>query len=257
MGMLTKKRQRQYITEKERHWLQELVVFNESRDEKALHRLRLEIKKIRALVELAKVRSGKRAGAHFSGLKKMFREAGVIRDAASQVRYLEERNLLTNAHKDQQAKSIQLAADDFAAHIRRYRKKGKKASRRLKTDIKPIQTRRIQRWFAREIIRTGILLGSTRDELHEARKRIKTLLYIYKLLPVAIAQRVLLNTGYLDELQESIGQWHDAVVAVVDWTEDNPAGKLMVQRECLDKEEAVRALAGDFHQKIHRDSWTP
>ncbi len=251
MGMLTKKRQRQYITEKERHWLQELVVFNESRDEKALHRLRLEIKKVRALVELAKVRSGKRAGAHFSELKKMFREAGVIRDAASQVRYLEERNLLTNEHRDQQTRSIQLAADDFAAHIHRYRKKGKKASRRLKTDMKPIQTGRIQRWFAREIIRTGILLGSTGDELHEARKRIKTLLYIHKLLPAAITQRVLLNTDYLDQLQESIGQWHDAVVATIDWKEDNPAGRRVVQRECLDKEQAVRTLAGDFHRRIH------
>src|SRR5580704_7833652 len=100
MGMLTKKRQRQYIAEKEQHWLQELVVFNESRDEKALHRLRLEIKKIRALVELAKVRSGKRAGVHFSGLKKMFREAGVIRDAGSQVRFLEERHLLSKEHRE-------------------------------------------------------------------------------------------------------------------------------------------------------------
>jgi CHAD domain-containing protein len=251
MGMLTKKRQRQYITEKEQHWLKELVVFNESRDEKALHRLRLEIKKVRALVELAKVRSGNRAGAHFSELKKMFREAGVIRDAVSQVRYLEERNLLTSEHKDQQTRSIQLAANDFAAHIHRYRKKGKKASRRLKTEIKPIQTGRIQRWFAREIIRTGILLGSTCDELHEARKRIKTLLYIHKLLPAAITQRVLLNTDYLDQLQESIGQWHDAVVAITDWTEDDPAGKRVVQLECLDKEQAVRTLAGDFHQKIH------
>ncbi len=99
--MLTKKRQRQYLTEKEQHWLQELVVFDESRDEKALHRLRLEIKKIRALVELAKVQSGKRAAVHFSGLKKMFRQAGVIRDAGSQVRYLEERHLLSPEFREQ------------------------------------------------------------------------------------------------------------------------------------------------------------
>jgi len=251
MDMLTKKRQRRYLTEKEQRWLQELVIFDESRDEKALHRLRLEIKKVRALVELAKVQSGKRAGVHFSGMKKMFREAGVIRDAGSQVRYLEERNLLSKEHKDEQTRSIRLAADAFAAHIHLYRKKGKKASRRLKTVMRTIHKGRIHRWYAREIIRTGILLGSSVDDLHESRKTIKSLLYVHKLLPVAITQLIRLNTEYLDRLQESIGQWHDAVVAIIARTEDNPAGKPAVYRECLEKEQAVRALAEDFHRKVH------
>jgi CHAD domain-containing protein len=251
MDMLTKKRQRRYLTEKEQRWLRELLIFNESRDEKALHRLRLEIKKVRALVELAKVQSGKRAGDHFSGLKKMFREAGVIRDARSQVRYLEERDLLSNEYKDEQTRSIRLAADAFAAHIHRYRKKGKKASKRLQDDLQTIHTGRILRWHAREIITTGVLLGSTDGGLHEARKRIKTLLYVHRLLPAAITQRVRLNTDYLDQLQESIGQWHDAVVAVMDWTEDNPAARRAVQLECLDKERAARTLAVEFHHKVH------
>src|ERR1700722_1591171 len=123
--MLTKKRQRRYLAEKEQRWVQELVIFDESRDEKALHRLRLAVKKIRALVELATIQSGKRAAAHFSGLKKMFREAGVIRDACSQVHYLEARHLLSPEQKDQQMRSIQLAAAAFVANIHRYRKKGK------------------------------------------------------------------------------------------------------------------------------------
>jgi len=249
--MLTKKKQRRYLTEKERHWLQELVVFDESRDEKALHRLRLEIKKIRALIELAKIQSGKRAAAHFSGLKKMFREAGVIRDASSQVRYLEARNLLTNEHKDQQTRSIQLAAAAFVANIHRYRKEGKKASKRLLTDLHTIHAGRLLRWYASEIIETGILLGSTGDELHEARKRIKTMLYVQKILPKAIAKRVRLDTGYLDRLQEAIGQWHDATMAIGDWAEVNPAGKRVVQQECVDKLQEVRRLAEGFYQKVH------
>src|SRR5579872_3937536 len=141
--MLTKKRQRQYLAEKERRWLQELVVFDQSRDEKALHRLRLEVKKIRALVELVKVGSGKKAVAHFSGLKRMFRKAGVIRDAGSQVRFLEERHLLTEGLRDRQTKSIQAAGDTFVAKIHRYRKKGKKASKRLKMEMHTIHAGRV------------------------------------------------------------------------------------------------------------------
>jgi CHAD domain-containing protein len=249
--MLTKKKQRRYITEKEQRWLQELIVFDESRDEKALHRLRLEIKKVRALVELVKARSGKRAAVHFAGLKKMFREAGVIRDAGSQVRFLEERELLSKEHRDQKTRSIQSAADSFAAHIRQYRKKGKKASKHLKMDVHAIDAGRVQRWYAREIIRAGVLLSGSGDELHEARKKIKTMLYVQKILPVVITRRVQLNTDYLDSLQDSIGQWHDAVVAIADWGTDNAAGKRAVQQECLDKEQAVRTLADEFPFKVH------
>jgi CHAD domain-containing protein len=250
--MLTKKRQRQYLAEKEQRWLQELVVFDESRDEKALHRLRLEVKKIRALVELAKVRSGKRAAGHFSGLKQMFRKAGVIRDAGSQVRFLQDRHLLSEEYKDQQAKSIQVEGDSFAARIRQYRKKGKKASKRLKMEMHSVHAGQVLRWYAGEIIRTGVLLGGVGDELHQARKKIKTMLYVQKILPPEITERVRLNIDYLDQLQDAIGQWHDAVVAVSDWAADNPEGKRAVQRECLDKEQAVRELAGWFPRKVHR-----
>lgn len=249
--MLTKKRQLRFLAEKEQQWLQELEVFNASRDEKALHRLRLELKKIRALVNLAKVRSGKRAAAQFAGLKKMFREAGMIRDAGSQVRFLEERHLLSEEQKNRQATAIRMAGDIFAAHSHQYRKKGKKASKRLKTEMHAIRAGGVLRWYAAEIIRTGLLLASTGDNLHEARKKIKAMLYVQKILPPDITKRIRLNTGYLDQLQEAIGQWHDAMVAVADWTEDNPEGRRAVHRECLDKEQAVRTLAAEFHLKVH------
>ncbi|HXB34793.1 MAG TPA: CHAD domain-containing protein [Puia sp.] len=247
--MLTKKKQRRFLAEKERRWLQELVVFDESRDEKALHRLRLEVKKIRALVELVKVRSGKRAAGHVSGLKKMFRKAGVIRDAGSRVRFLEERNLLSEGHREGQARSIRMATEKFTAKIHQYRKKGKKASKRLQTEMHPIHAGRVLRWYAGEIIRTGVLLGGAGHELHQARKKIKTMLYVQKILPAPITERVKLNTDYLDALQEAIGQWHDAVVAMTDWAV--PEGEHSVRRECLDKEHAVRILAEQFHLKVH------
>lgn len=250
MTMLSKKKQRRYLAEKEQRWLNALIIFDESREEGALHRLRLEIKKIRALVELAKVQSGKRAAGHFRGLKKMFRKAGAIRDTGNQVRFLEARHLLSQEHKERQTRSMQLAADAFAARIRRFRKKGKKASKRLQTDMRSIHVSRIRRWYAREIIRIGILLTRSGEALHEARKRIKTLLYVQKLLPAAITKLIRLNTDYLDRLQEAIGQWHDAVVATMDFPDDNSAGMRLVSQEMLDKEQAVRMLAEEFSRQV-------
>jgi CHAD domain-containing protein len=146
---------------------------------------------------------------------------------------------------------MQMAAETFTANIRRFRKKGKKASKRLQTDMQSIQLKQIRRWYAREIIRIGILLTRSGDALHEARKRIKTLLYVQKLLPAAITALVRLNTDYLDRLQEAIGQWHDAVVAIMDWPDDNFAGKRLVWQEAVDKEQAVKMLAEEFHREVH------
>jgi CHAD domain-containing protein len=245
--MLTKKRQRRYLAEKGQRWLRELTVFDDSRDEEALHRLRVEIKKVRALVELTSANSGKPAARHFRGLKKVFKQAGAIRDASSHVRYLEQRNVLSPEQRDQQVRSIRAAAEVFAKHTGQYKKKAKKASRQLRMDIKSIHAGRIRRWYAREIVVTSMLLEGSGDVLHAARKKIKTLLYVYKLLPGAIADRIRLNTEYLDRLQQAIGEWHDAMVAIGEVPEKNEA----MLREFRVKEEAVRKLAADFPFVVH------
>ncbi|HUB61937.1 MAG TPA: CHAD domain-containing protein [Puia sp.] len=250
--MLSRKRQRRYITEKGRQWLEELAAFDESRDEEALHRLRLGIKKIRALVRLSEGVRGKRLAGDFRRLKKMFRQAGVIRDTNNQLHLLEERQLLSPEYKEQQVRQIGAAADKFARKIKSYQKTGKKAERQLLADVHSIRGRRIRRWFADEIIGTGILLTSAGDELHLARKKIKTLLYVLKLLPHGLAAQLNLDKEYLDRLQSAIGKWHDTLVAASDWPDKGTAGEQQLMRECRDKEQAIRVLADDFYRKAHR-----
>lgn len=47
------------------------------------------------------------------------------------------------------------------------------------------------------------------DELHEARKNIKLLIYNQKIAARAIQNKMQLDYGYLDDLQNCIGEWHD------------------------------------------------
>ena len=249
--MLTKRKQRRFLAEKEQRWMHQLEAFGESHDDEALHRLRVEVKKIRALVKLISTDSGKRAAGHFRGLKQMFREAGVIRDAASQAQWLEQRHLMSPVEREQRAAFVRAAGDLFTSHLDRFRQNGQKASRRLRSDAHSIHAGRIRRWFAREILDAGILLSRQGPEIHDARKKIKTILYVHKLLPLAISQRIPLNTGYLDQLQEAIGQWHDAVLV-----RDQEAGEgrplvQEIEQEVRNKERIVNELASEFATCLH------
>ena len=249
--MLTKKKQRRYLTDKEQQWLDELVAFDSSHDEEALHRLRLGIKKIRALVELsAKVR-GKRLSKDFRPLKKMFHQAGMIRDSRSQLRLLEAHQLGSPEYRERRANELRAAGEKFAGRVRSYRKQGKKAGRMLLADLHSIHGSHIRRWVALKLIHTGLLLTQSADDLHSARKKIKTLLYVQKILPAKLASSLRLNREYLDNLQDSIGKWHDLLVAATGWPEKDDAGEQRMIQECREKEQAVRALADDFHRRAH------
>jgi CHAD domain-containing protein len=249
--MLSKKKQRRYLSEKERQWLDELTAFDETRDEEALHRLRLGIKKIRALVRLSGHVRGKRLSRELRPLKKMFRQAGMIRDTRSQLRLLQEHRLLSPEHEERRVHQIKDAAEKFSRRITDYRKMGKKAGRLLLADVETIHSGRIRRWFAIEIIQTGILLTQSGNKLHLARKKIKALLYVQKILPQKLAGELRLDRDYLDSLQDTIGKWHDTLVAASDWPVGDEAGEKQMIRQCRETEQAIRVLAHDFYRKAH------
>lgn len=257
--MLTKKKQRQYLAKEEQKWLLELIAFDELGDEEALHRLRVGIKKIRALVRLSEHVRGKRLARDFRPLKKMFRQAGVIRDTRTELNVLESHQLLSAEYKERRVNQIWTVAGEFSDQIKKYRKKGKKAGRLLLADVQAIRGGRIRQWFADEIVGIGILLNASGDELHLARKKIKTLRYVHKILPKRLAAQVHVDTDYLDRLQDAIGKWHDTLVAVSDLPHaggevglKRERGQDRLRQECLEKKQAIRLLADGFYRKVQR-----
>jgi CHAD domain-containing protein len=220
--MLKKKKQRKYLEKRNGEWEDNLRKFAGSQDAEALHQLRVALKKIKALAHFSRGCGGKKMVRDFAGLKPMFKEAGVIRDADKTNQ--EELRTTTTRH--------------FVAHIKQYRRQGKRAGKRLVSTVRAVPTSCIRDWYARQIVSTGILLIATGDELHRARKQIKEMLYMEKILPDALRVELRLDTGYLDRLQEAIGEWHDAVIASSD--------------EQGSREAAVRGLAAEFYLRVNR-----
>ncbi|MBS1661108.1 MAG: CHAD domain-containing protein [Bacteroidetes bacterium] len=249
--MLSRKKQRRYLSKKERDWLVQLDAFGRSGDSEAIHKLRLGIKKVRAFVEMMKECSDRKAPKDFALLKKMFRQAGKIRDAENSLRLMERFHLDMGEFRAEQERLRVSATAEFKRKISLYRKKGKKAGRRLQADVLSIRTECVKDWFAARLIKISVLLTGAGDLLHEARKRIKELLYVQRVLPVALAEEIGLNRDYLDRLQEAIGQWHDTAVLLTAYAGKEGVDSGLMFQECKDKEAMVRGLAGDFYKRAH------
>ena len=232
--------------------MQQLQVFEGSRDPEAIHQLRKDIKKIKAMVQLVRSCSGEQMRKDFNLLKKMFRQAGKIRDAGNNLQMLQQYHPSTPRLEQEQDHIRYEASKVFLNEIQQYRKKGKKAGRRMLTDLQGIQTKCIKDWYAAQLINISVLLTETGDRLHEARKRIKEILSVLGLLPNTLVTELRLDTDYLDQLQDAIGAWHDSVVVVSIYAGRDVTDSQAMVRECREREAAVRALANDFYLRVHQ-----
>lgn len=251
--MLKKSKQRRYLAKKDKEWQAELDAFGDSRDPEAIHRLRVAVKKIKAVAHFSQACSGKDTKKDFNLLRKMYRQAGAIRDAGNHLQLLEKVHAAPEFFKREQQQMQEEASQDFVNSIEAYRKKGKKAARRLLADVRPVRQDCIKDWFAAELIKISILLNASGDELHQARKEIKTLLYVCKLLPSRIARELRLDGDYLDELQNAIGDWHDAFVVAATLSGKELCGAQAMLVTSREKETKVRLLAAEFYHRVHLD----
>jgi CHAD domain-containing protein len=250
--MLTKQAQKKYLDKNNREWQQHLQTFVDSQDPEALHQLRVALKKVKALARFSKACTGGNAIRNFDGLKKMFKQAGVIRDAGNHLQLLEQFHPAPQEYKDQQQQVQTTETEKFIRKAEKHRRNGKHAGRRLIAGVHSIPTARIQDWYAIQMVATGVLLTASGDDLHKARKQIKEMLYMEKLLPDPVREDLRLNRDYLGRLQEAIGQWHDAAIVVSAWAGKDLGSSQAMIRDGKEKEDAVRALATEFYLRAHR-----
>lgn len=249
--MLKKNRQQRYLAKKDKQWRRELKAFGETHDQEAIHRLRVNIKKIKAFARFSRDCSGRDTTKDLNLLNKMYRQAGIYRDAGNNLQFLQHVHPAPEFLKQEQEQLKQRASELLISKSKDYRKRGKKVTRRLLGHIRAIPVDRVKDWYGAELIKIGVLLNASGDELHQARKAIKSLLYVLDLLPSRIVKDLQLNRDYLDQLQESIGQWHDASIVTAVWNEKELVGAQALLNDCRDKELAVHTLAGDFYRRAH------
>ncbi|GEP95818.1 CHAD domain-containing protein [Chitinophaga cymbidii] len=252
--MLKRKRQQKYLIKR---WLEirrQLYVFVGSGDQEALHRLRVEIKKIRAFTKFAESHEEKSAAAQLEKVRKIFRRAGLIREAGIHLQMMKQFNIDHPAFKNEELRIIDQESGKFRLRLTRYDKQIRHAITYLLKALHPIRNRAVKHWLRRQLKATAkIIVAPSTDKLHLARKKIKNVIYVHGMLHKRLVLMLGINTSYLDQLQEAIGKWHDTAIAVKLLISQNAGNKATINKLERERDKAgaaIHMISDGFWRKV-------
>jgi CHAD domain-containing protein len=254
--MLKKKKQQKYFKKRWKAVLVHLNSFVYRRDPEALHRLRVEVKKIKALAWFSEKCS---EDVHFSKPMKrileVFHDAGEIRSAMLALKLLKKYGIKNQKFSALERNVLSSGTTQFRLKKAIHIKNINIACKDMVGRFEDIEKKYILRIFKKELHKLAQSFSS-RDagkKLHDDRKRIKNLLYIYKMLPGPLANDLNLNTSYLDSIQEAIGKWHDPYSMIGLMKEDgidNKEVKNKLRSQVKKCEKNIYRLTADFKKQL-------
>jgi len=186
----------------------QLKQYEHRTDPEILHRIRVELKKIKVLFHLVAFCSEDfKAKREYKPLKKIFRRAGRIRKFDVDALVLHEneienveQNVLSEIYKKKKyIVSFKNNIHDFRNIARRYDKKMKKYY--AKADAVCLKKYVLHK---EKEVQKGLFPSLHVQQLHELRKLVKEILYLSPLNKSGF-----IDKKYYYSLQEIIGSWHD------------------------------------------------
>jgi CHAD domain-containing protein len=122
-------------------------------------------------------------------------------------------------------------------------------------DLKPIRNKDIVAFYKTKLDQITGMLSNLQfgDDLHDARKQIKVLVYNRKVARSALEDKKMnLSDEYLDKLQGLIGEWHDNILALQLFSTVELNHKSIItkiKRQDTRFKRTIAALAHDFEKK--------
>jgi CHAD domain-containing protein len=248
--------------------LQLLKQYNSASNEEVLHQLRVSLKKLKAAVDYLRTLHPKKIKSLRKKVQVVFHSAGALREAELRLKWLEGKRfnfLIAEAQLEQKLKEEQ---ELFFTQKEIYRKLLATVDEELNKYLKETEESALLH-YALEVKQKLVqqLPVALQQDWHALRKLIKQLLYAHHWLSAKDKLKVLTVTAFqkMDQLQENIGAWHDAV-DLLQWLTDeqfflskdkavkqqfNKAFAL-VQKEIEAKEKAVLKKLQEIKKPVHR-----
>lgn len=209
--MLKKKRTVKIIGKRFSTIRSHLRAFRKTQEPEELHKLRVEIKKLRAvlLLQLDALDSGHLPG-EFKPVKTLFKDAASVRTPHVNLQLLDKYKIPGDAFRRSQETALRKQSIKFRDNVDDYLDSLKPVKKKFLRKLKDIDDKYVQNMSATQLDQLSTLF-STRDpeQLHECRKKLKNLLYIHASLGKPLAVKLKFGKLYLTKLQELIGTWHD------------------------------------------------
>ena len=151
----------------------------------------------------------------FKPVKKIFRYGGIIRDAHTTLQLAALYGIKNEAFESGRLKIIEEGIIEFRKRGKKFIKNIQDAFKHINKDLPGIENEAIAVYYDKQLrqIATNLAVAGFTDEMHTNRKLIKTLVYNHKLAEKALPEPFPYDIGYLDNLQDTIGKWHDNIVA--------------------------------------------
>ncbi len=193
-----------------------LKAFLETGDQEELHKFRVQIKKLRAMLLLFENTSNENGLLkNFKPVRKIFKHAGNIRDAHTNLELSERYKLKNERFETSQQKIIEDGTNEFRSMGDEFIKDIKTAHKKLKKQLPKVVDSQIAAYYKNQLeqIASNFTVSGFTEDMHTNRKLIKILVYNHKLAGHALDGKIPFNVDYLDKLQETIGKWHDNLLA--------------------------------------------
>jgi CHAD domain-containing protein len=224
-------------------------------DQEELHKFRVQIKKLSAMLNLFE-HTSRQYGLikDFKPVKKIFKYAGHIRDAHTNLQLSERYELKNEVFETSQQKIIAEGTSEFQHQGKKYIKNIKDTYKQLKKQLPHVNNSSIAEYYKAQLqlIADNLATCGFNEDMHNNRKLIKILVYNHKLADKALNGTIHFNTPYLDKLQNTIGEWHDNIVAAQLFSSpelnDKPVAT-KIKRKNIGIKHNITLLADDFLKK--------
>lgn len=218
----------QYIKDRLTSVKEHLEVYQKEKNPESLHRLRVEIKKIRAIVSFAK--KVYKQPYTTSKLLPLFRLAGKIRELGIHLRQLSAMPGIPDDRIDTFKKEETLLEQQFIQNSPLYIENVNRFQEELSLPAKLPGKKTIRSYFEKKQEKANRQLQKKdRESMHEFRKNTKQLMYVYTALPGKQQKRIALNKAEMNQWQEQIGQWHDTYSTIA-FLSEQPFAKTIPQQ---------------------------
>jgi CHAD domain-containing protein len=253
--MLKAGKQEKYFRKRYQSLLSHLHAFYAFSDTEELHRVRVEIKKMKALFSLdEKKEKSKKFKTQFKPIKKVFSQAGKIRAAQVNLELLDRYGIVNGEIEKEQTGILIDQSEKFFPKIKFYEKKLRKQFSFFSGKFYSIETPVLKKIFEKELnkLEKSFAIQVSGDKLHECRKQLKRLTYANAVFGKKLVKKIKLKTSYVKKLEETIGKWHDTETAIELIAKTATGKKEMRKLHVIRKKQLkeIRSMTKGFKGKV-------
>jgi CHAD domain-containing protein len=250
---MNKKQERDYFDKEWNDMKTSLKSYLKKEQQEDLHRFRVQVKKLRAFIILAdSADPHPKLAGHFKPVRKIFKEAGEIRNAYMNQKLGESHHINNEEFMISQYQLQVTASGKFKLKKVRFLKRLKDVHHELKRKIQPTSNLHVNLFYQTQLEQIANFLKKIEfnNQLHDCRKQVKILLYNYKLTQPVLDTK--LNEEYLKEIQTEIGDWHDHILAIELFSSDEVKDNAVVinlKKQDDKLKSDIAASTKDFYNK--------